>query len=207
MADQTAELRQRARLMERVVCFVRDLDDHVVYWNPGASDLYGFSADEAVGQISHSLLKTVFPIPLDRIRAQLLELGEWDGELIHTRRNGAEVTVASRWALHRGENGKPVSMLEVDMDVTERLELHAKEQALAAERTLRETEAELARVLRALSVNELATSIAHEVNQPLAGIVTNAEAGVRWLSGDTPDVEEAEASLSLIVRMQTAQAP
>jgi signal transduction histidine kinase len=49
-------------------------------------------------------------------------------------------------------------------------------------------------------VNELAGSIAHEVNQPLAGVVTNAEAGIRWLSGSAPDLEEAKASLVLIAR-------
>lgn len=81
-----------------------------------------------------------------------------------------------------------------------RAELLAKERALAAERALRETEAELARVARALSVGELATSIAHEINQPLAGVVTNAEAGLRWLSGEAPDVQEARESLALISR-------
>jgi two-component system CheB/CheR fusion protein len=80
------------------------------------------------------------------------------------------------------------------------LELVAKERALAVESTLRETEAELARVLRALSVGELATSIAHEINQPLAGVVTNAEAGMRWLNGDPPNIQDAKESLRLIVR-------
>ena len=61
-------------------------------------------------------------------------------------------------------------------------------------------EAEIARVVRALTVGELTSSIAHEVNQPLAGVVTNAEAGLRWLSRDTPDVEEAKESLALVVR-------
>jgi C4-dicarboxylate-specific signal transduction histidine kinase len=130
----------------------------------------------------------------------LFETGEWDGELVHRRRDGSQVIVASHWALHRDENGKPVSILETNMDISERLELLAKERALAAERTLRETEAELARVLRGLSVNELASSIAHEVNQPLAGVMTNAEAGIRWLTGNAPDLEEAKASLALIAR-------
>lgn len=80
------------------------------------------------------------------------------------------------------------------------VELRAKEQALAAEKALRETEAELARMERALSVGELAASIAHEVNQPLAGVVTNAEAGVRWLDGARPNIEEAKQSLALIAR-------
>jgi len=82
----------------------------------------------------------------------------------------------------------------------QRLELLAKERALAAETTLRETETELARVLRALSVNELATSIAHEINQPLAAVVTNAEAGIRWLSAHPPSIPDARESLALIVR-------
>ncbi len=180
MAQQTAELRQRAQLMERVVCFVRDLEDRIVYWNPGATGLYGFSAAQALGKISHSLLQTAFSIPLDAIRAQVYKAGEWDGELVHVQRDGARVTVASHWALHRDENGNPVSILEMNIDITDRLELLAKERALASEKALRETEAELARVLRALSVNELATVIAHEVNQPIAGVVTNAEAGLRW---------------------------
>ncbi|HTX34021.1 MAG TPA: PAS domain S-box protein [Bryobacteraceae bacterium] len=200
MMQQAAELRQRARLMQRVVCFVRDLEDRIVYWNPGATDLYGFSEAEAVGQISHSLLHTAFPIPLDRIRARMYKSGEWDGELVHTRRNGTPFTVASHWALHHDEDGKPVSILEMNIDITDRLELLAKERALASEKALRETEAELARVLRALSVSELATSIAHEVNQPIAGVVTNAEAGLRWLGGAAPDLEEARVSLGLIAR-------
>ncbi len=72
-------------------------------------------------------------------------------------------------------------------DITERM----KQQHL---------EGELARTARALTVGELATSIAHEVNQPLTGVVTNAEAGLRWLGAATPNVHEAQESLALIVR-------
>ena len=80
----------------------------------------------------------------------------------------------------------------------QRAELLARQRALEAEKALRETETELARVLRALSLGELASSIAHEVNQPLAGVVTNAEAGLRWLSTDPPSVGEAKESLAMI---------
>ena len=76
----------------------------------------------------------------------------------------------------------------------------AKERDLAADKALHEAQAELARVIRALTVGELATSIAHEVNQPLAAVVTNAEACLRWLSGNTPNLAEAQESLALIVR-------
>ncbi len=90
-------------------------------------------------------------------------------------------------------------------DITERVEQQCRdllknEQALASERKSRELEGELARVVRALTIGELAVSIAHEVNQPLVGVVTNAEAGLRWLGGETPNLHEAQESLALIVR-------
>jgi two-component system CheB/CheR fusion protein len=90
-------------------------------------------------------------------------------------------------------------------DITERTEqqrrdLLAKERTLTSERALRQTEAEFARFTRTLTVDELATSIAHEVNQPLAGVVTNAEAALRWLGAKTPKLREIRESLALIVR-------
>ena len=81
-----------------------------------------------------------------------------------------------------------------------RLEDQAEKLTLASERALREKDAELARIARTLTIGELATSIAHEINQPLAGVVTNAEAGLRWLVADPPDIHEARESLMLIVR-------
>ncbi|MBI4903897.1 MAG: PAS domain S-box protein, partial [Acidobacteria bacterium] len=107
----------------------------------------------------------------------------------------------------RDKTGQITGALVMLQDIDEerraqaqRAELLAKERALETEKALREMESELARVTRALSVGELATSIAHEVNQPLAGVVTNAEAALRWLSGETPDIQEAKESLALIGR-------
>lgn len=82
----------------------------------------------------------------------------------------------------------------------ERHDIEDRERELAVTMAVRDMEAELARVSRALTVGELATTIAHEVNQPLAGIVTNAEACLRWLSSKTPNLREAQESLGLIVR-------
>ena len=62
------------------------------------------------------------------------------------------------------------------------------EEALQAART------ELARVVRITTVGELATSIAHEVNQPLAAVVANADACVSWLTLQNPDLSEAQAA-------------
>jgi C4-dicarboxylate-specific signal transduction histidine kinase len=69
-----------------------------------------------------------------------------------------------------------------------------------AEDSLREAQSELARVTRVTTLGEMAASIAHEVNQPLAGIVTNANASLRWLAGDSPNLQEAGEALRRIIR-------
>jgi signal transduction histidine kinase len=69
-----------------------------------------------------------------------------------------------------------------------------------AEASLREAQSELARVTRVTTMGEMAASIAHEVNQPLAGIVTNANASLRWLAGGSPNLGEAREALRRIIR-------
>ena len=100
--------------------FVRDLASKILYWNAAAARLYGWTKEEAIGAISHQLLNTVFPVPLEEIEADLLRYGSWEGELVHTCRNGEVRTLSSRWALRRDANGEPVSMLESNRDVTTR---------------------------------------------------------------------------------------
>jgi PAS domain S-box-containing protein len=120
--ERTATLREQADLLNLThdTIFVRDMNDVIRYWNRGAQERYGWSAAEAVGQISHELMQTVFPEPLDTIKAQLLQTGRWAGELIHTRRDGSTLVVASRWALQRDASGAPVAVLETNNDITER---------------------------------------------------------------------------------------
>jgi signal transduction histidine kinase len=76
----------------------------------------------------------------------------------------------------------------------------SKVERTRTEEALERTQAELTRVARATTVGELTASIAHEVNQPLAGVVTNANACLRWLAGASPDLDEARDALRRIVR-------
>jgi signal transduction histidine kinase len=69
-----------------------------------------------------------------------------------------------------------------------------------AEETLRRSQAELAHVTRVTTVGELAASVAHEINQPLAAIVNNGSAALRWLAADPPNLEEARENARDIVR-------
>lgn len=116
------ELRRRAQLLDlsNDTILVRDLQDRITFWNEGAAELYGYTRDEAIGQVTHELLKTAFPEPLEIINATLHRDGRWVGELVHTTRDGRSIVVASRWSLERDSSGRPVSILETNLDITAR---------------------------------------------------------------------------------------
>jgi PAS domain S-box-containing protein len=112
--------------------FVRDLDDVIVYWNHAAKELYGWKSEEVVGKVAHDLLQTLFPASLDEISRELSAAGRWEGELVHTKRDGSKVIVASRWSLHKDERGRRLGTLETNNDITERRraeEGHSRSQA------------------------------------------------------------------------------
>src|SRR5271165_4714735 len=84
------------------------------------------------------------------------------------------------------------------VDITKRKQ--AEEKLHQKEISLREAQTELAHVSRVTTMGELAASIAHEVNQPLAGILTNANASLRWLLRDSPNITEACEAIRRIIR-------
>jgi C4-dicarboxylate-specific signal transduction histidine kinase len=86
----------------------------------------------------------------------------------------------------------------VIVDISKRKQ--AEDKLRQREVSLQEAQNELAHVSRVTTMGELAASIAHEVNQPLAGIVTNANASLRWLVGDSPDLAEACEAIRRIFR-------
>ena len=87
--------------------------------------------------------------------------------------------------------GKRLAMATVSRDITERKR---------SEQNLQQAQAELAHIARVTTMGELAASIAHEVNQPLAAVVANANASLRWLGASEPSVDEARAAINRIAR-------
>ncbi len=327
--------------------FTRDRDGRIAFWSRGAAEVYGFSAQEALGRVADELLRTRYAQPRALADAALEAEGRWEGTLLQTTRDGRELHVESRWALQRDAAGRPWRVLETHTDVTARQAAHARlvqsEQryrrmfdatrigvvqqdwralhaallaqgledptALAAhlarhpgfaaqardlvriERTnpafatiaghtqaampaslselldpaddtfvasllayaggetffegetelvradgrrvpvlftitfptaedgagsvlvfvvditerrqaqdaMLAAQAELAHAMRVATLGELTASIAHEVNQPLMAVVTNGEAGMRWLRRDTPDLHEVETAIARII--------
>ncbi|HEV2470001.1 MAG TPA: PAS domain S-box protein [Candidatus Sulfotelmatobacter sp.] len=98
--------------------FVRDLAGTIQLWNRGAERIYGWRKNDVIGKNVSELLKTVFPIPVSKINNQLQRSGYWEGELVHTRKDGQQRTVESRWSIHR--DGDPPTILELNTDITER---------------------------------------------------------------------------------------
>src|ERR1700733_14119738 len=101
---------------------------------------------------------------------------------------------------------------ELQLRVAERTaELRQSNEQLLAEMAERkraedayfEAQAELARVTRMSAMGALAASISHEVNQPLAAVVTNADACMMWLSSDPPNLEEARAAVECVAQQGT----
>jgi PAS domain S-box-containing protein len=308
-----AKLREQAGLLDLThdSIMVRDMADVVMYWNRGAEKLYGWTPEEAAGQVTHQLLRTVFPVPLEEVKAVLLRAGRWEGDLVHTKRDGTQITVASRWSLQRDAAGQPAGTLEINNDISERraarealqrqanlldqshdaifvwefsggitfwnrgaerLYGFSREEAIGrsshavlrtehpqptpifeaglerdgewsgelaqttrdgrrilvesrqalmqdaegrrlvletnrdvtdrkrAEEAMRKAQAELAHVARVTTLGEMAASIAHEVDQPLSGVLINATASLRFLTGPAQNLEEVRDGLQAIAR-------
>jgi len=172
------------------------MDSVITYWNRAATELYGWPAQYALGKVSHQLTRTKFPEPLATIMTELMRTDRWEGDLVHATRDGAEVTVSSRWSLQRDRDGRPVSVLETNTDCTARAQ---------TEKALQEARANLAHATRISTLGELTASIAHEVNQPLAAVMTSADAGLRWLDRDPPQLNEVRRLVRRVIE-NTARA-
>jgi PAS domain S-box-containing protein len=128
---------------------IRDLRSRVLSWNEGAKILYGWSADEAIGQVTHELLRTHFPEGIGVVDASLQQQGQWEGELLHTRKDGSQIVVESRQVLVRDDQQQPLAILEVNRDISahkaELARLLQEARAEEAERQRAELDARLAR--------------------------------------------------------------
>ncbi|RJN32399.1 PAS domain-containing hybrid sensor histidine kinase/response regulator [Nesterenkonia natronophila] len=128
--------------------YIRGLDGHILFWNSGAEQMYGWSRQEAEGEIAYELLRTQFPAPLEEINGTLLREGRWESELTQAASDGTEMVVLCRWVLMRDEAGTPDAIIVINDDLT----AHRK-----TEQKLRASELRLQTVVRNAPVVLFAT--------------------------------------------------
>jgi PAS domain S-box-containing protein len=171
--------------------FMVDAANRILSVNPFGATQLGYAPEELVGRPVQILIHEADRDYALRNRAERLKhLGRtasWelrrvrkDGSIIWTRDTGRAMLIKNR----------PV-VLVASEDITE---------ARRATEALREVQAQLARANRLEAMGQLTASIAHEVNQPIGATVTNAQAGLRWLRFDPPELDEIRQALERIVR-------
>ena len=141
LRNQAKQLKEQAELLDIAedAIIVLDMEDRIVFWNAGAEERYGWTKDEVKNQVSYAVLHTVFPEPLIDIKAKLAIVGRWEGELVQKKRSGEEIVVESRLALRRDQKNRPVAIMEINNDITER-----KQTQIALQRSKEELEARVA---------------------------------------------------------------
>lgn len=141
LRNQAKQLKEQAELLDIAedAIIVLDMEDRIVFWNAGAEERYGWTKDEVKNQVAYAVLHTVFPEPLIDIKAKLAIVGRWEGELVQKKRSGEEIVVESRLALRRDQKNRPVAIMEINNDITER-----KQTQIALQRSKEELEARVA---------------------------------------------------------------
>lgn len=154
------EIERRQAMLEQVAdaIIIRSLDHRILDWNGGAEQMYGWTADEAVGRSIRDLLYDV-PDAFDLATESLMRDGSWTGEIAQRHRDGTEIIVQARWTRVVDRDGLPDSILAINSDVTEQKRI----------------ETLFFRAQRLESIGTLASGIAHDLNNVLAPILMAAD--------------------------------
>jgi PAS domain S-box-containing protein len=155
------QIREQAALLDKAqdAILVRDLDDHILFWNQGAEDIYGWSKEEATGRNARELLFGENQSQFEQAQQILFETGEWAGEMRQVTKGGDEISVEGRWTLVKNDWNEPQSVLVINTNITEKKRI----------------EAQFLRAQRMESIGTLAGGIAHDLNNVLSPILMSVE--------------------------------
>lgn len=163
--------------------FVYDEQEKIVDANREACESLGYTREELIGMTPREVDPGASAASLQWIRGRL-EAGEiCTFETSHRRKDGTEFPVEVRVRMLL-QGDRPLA-LALARDTT------GRKRAEEERDRLRRLQAELARINRLTTMGELTASVAHEINQPIAAAVTNANTSVRWLANEIPNIDEA----------------
>ncbi|MBJ7610328.1 MAG: PAS domain S-box protein [Candidatus Dormibacteraeota bacterium] len=156
-------MRRNAELLDLAydAVFSWDVATHgIQYWNRAATELYGYTDAEVQGKDPQLLLDSQYPVPLDGILAALGEYDHWEGELLQRTKDGRTIPISARWALQRDTAGQPLSVLEINRDIT------AERRTADELRTARDVAEQASN-----AKSEYLSRMSHELRTPLAAML------------------------------------
>jgi PAS domain S-box-containing protein len=194
-----------AQRLSHTGSFGWDISSRKIFWSEETFRIFGY--DKAVSATVDMVLQRVHPEDLALVQ-RVIDRATSDGKDFDFEHRllmpGGSVKHVHVVAHGVSDEAGRTEFVGAVMDVTERKRaeeaLHAENaERIRAEEALRNAQADLARAARLTTMGELAASIAHEVNQPMMAVVTNADTCARWLAKDPPDLDEARQAAARIV--------
>ncbi len=186
----TASGSLQAKLLELAhdAILIRNVRSQVIVWNQGAQTLYGWTEEEARGQVTHQLLQTRFPISQEAVDQDLAEAGFWEGLLAHTTQQGQQVIVESRQVLVRDDSGRPSAILEINRDVTQRERLlNERADVQARELAFQET---------IHQIDSFLSLVSHELRTPVTSLKSMVQLMLRHAMRAAADESGATAQFA-----------
>jgi len=181
--EQEATAEQAALLeLTQDSVFVIDIDGTIRFWSRGAEAMLGYSKSQAAGKMSHDLLRTDFPQPLEQIMSELMRVGHWEGDLTKTAQDGTRIVVASRWALQWGKRDQLPRVLVINSDITER---KRGEESLVLQKEQLRALAERLQWVR----EEDRKRVARDLHDQIGQILTAIKMDMTWMIRHLPESE------------------